>query len=334
MNNVLGSFFTSYVERDKNVNFLSWLSEQLHQELPDMPSDEREKLVENIISGVSNYDKTLDSLNKATEIGLSKEEWLAGYITESYADVPFGEAGKTLQQVENDFAAGNARLMQDDIIDVDAVEHDADYWNEYNIKKTALDIGKQAVMSGLGVAMATMKQNMESGESVDVGNALGQALQTGMQVAKAEVKATMAGAIKVAVENNLTDILPVDTPVELICDIAGVAVEGADALFNVATGNITMSEALEKTGKASIAAAGRWCSHALKVKLTLIPYVGPIVVKLAGGLLEHLESPKFVNNVYNVVHDMAKATWEGIKESGRKIMNDVKNFAGRLFANA
>jgi hypothetical protein len=334
MNDVLSTFLKAYAERDNKVDFSVWLADELQQELPGISTDESKKLSDKIISSVATYDKTLADINKASTTGLSGDEWLTEHITESYTDIPFDEIGNTLQTIENNFYIANARLMENKDISMNPVEHTADYWNEYSILDKSLNIGKQAIMSGLGVAAAVIKQNIENGETINVGNALGEALQSGMDKAKHEVKATVAGAIKVAVDKGLKNVLPEDTPIEFMCDMAGVAVEGAEALFDVATGKATLPDALEKIGKATIASAGRLCSGALKAKLIMIPYVGPLVANIASGLLEHLESPKFVDNVYTVVHDLAKATWEGIKESGKKIMNNIMNLANQRLLDA
>ena len=108
---------------------------------------------------------------------------------------------------------------------------------------------------------------------------------------------------------------------ETICDMAGVAVEGTEALADVASGKSTMIEAMDRTGRAAVAAGCRYCSGALKgFIITSVPF-GPLVVKLLGGLFEHMESPRFFNNVYTTVRDLAVATWEGAKSAAGEIVS-------------
>jgi len=337
LKNTLGNFVTSYTGRDKSIAFSKWFSDRLQQEMPDMPSGSSEKLSKEIIEGVKAYDQTLADLNAAIESGQSKEEWLAERTAEAYTDMPFNSAGNILSKVYDDLDTVNTGLMREieethenDVTDVtneeiDTVEAETVEWNKYSVKSKALDIGKQAVMSGLAVAAGTIKNNIESGELVDVDNLIGQTLQEGLETAKGEVKAVVAGAIKTAAENGLTDILPADTPTEVICDIAGVAVESAEALFDAATGKISMTEALDKTGRAGVVTGCRLARKVIKGVLASIPVVGPLVVEFAGGLLDHMKSPKFAENVYTVVRDAAKATWEGIKQTGRNILNRLMN---------
>ena len=62
--------------------------------------------------------------------------------------------------------------------------------------------------------------------------------------------------------------------------------------------------------------------------MTSVPF-GPLVVKLLGGLFEHMESPQFFNNVYTVVRDMyttvrdaTVATREGAKSAVKEAVSN------------
>jgi hypothetical protein len=325
LKSILDSFVGSYIGRDKTVDFSSWLAGQIQHEMPDITVATSENLSRKIIEAVAEYDKTLNNLNQAIESGYSKEEWLADRVTEAYDGMPFEEAGNLLKETDNDWIAANALLMGETVDTSEVIESEFVEWNEYSVKSKALDIGRQAVMSGLGTVANIIKKNAESGEAAGMNELIGQILQTGAETAASEVKAVVAGAIKTAAENKLADFLPAGTPIEYICDIAGIAVESAEALFNVAAGKTTMTEALDVTGRASVTAACHWCAGALKAKLALIPFAGPLAVNLAGGLLDHMKSPKFTENVYTVVHDAAVATWNGIKEKKRGIFSKLKN---------
>ena len=327
LKNVMDRFVGSYTERDKSVDFSLWLAECLQQEIPDIPDGAGQRLSEKIIEAVAGFDQTLGNLNKAIDAGQSKEEWLADQVFDACGEMPVNDAGDRLQQINSEMESGNTGLMREIIEvpadDVTVVDESVD-WNKYSIKGKALDIGKQAVMSGLGAAANIVKQNIESGEPTDINSVIGKAIESGMETAKGEVKAVVAGAIKTVAEKRLTDLLPSDTPTETICDIAGVAVESASALLDAATGKSTMAEALDKAGRSSVAAACRIATEALKGSLATIPYVGPLVVQFAGGLLDHMASSKFAENVYTVVRDAAVATWEGIKQAGRNMINKLK----------
>ena len=309
---VLGSFIDSYVKREKSIEFSDWLESRLRQEMPDMPEEASKKLAGEIIGAVLDYDKTLEGLNAAVDAGQPKEEWLAEQLAGTYADMPMDAAGGKLQQIEGEISASNAQLMREigntqmdggNAADTGNIE-----WNEYSVKDKAYQIGKQAVLSGMAVAANVVKSKVQGNGTCDLDDMVKEALQDALANNPEEVKATVAGAVKVAAEKGMVDI-----PDETIYDMAGVAVEGAGALFDAASGKSTMLDALEKIGRAGVAAVCRFGKNALKGVLSHIPAVGPMLVNLTGGLLDYMGTPKFAENAYAVVRGAAVAVWEGFK---------------------
>lgn len=329
MKDILDGFISSYAERDMNEEFVRWLEDKLRQEVPDMPNAASEKMAAEIIKAVEDYDETLDELNVAIDAGQSKEEWLVERLSDTYADVPFDAVGKRLQQIENDFAVSNMKLMQEinkaegnaiSVIDADPVE-----WNEYSVKNKVYEIGNQVILNGVAVAANVLKEKVQD-DAVDISGIVKETFQDGLIKDSEEVKVVVAGAIKVAAEKGLENILPKDTPMDVIGGLAGAAVEGAEALFDVANGESTMLDAMDKIGRANVAAGCRYLSGALKERLSEVPIFGPMLVDLAGGLLKHMDGPKFAENVYIVVRDAAVAMWEGVKESHTaKVLIEAKN---------
>ena len=329
LKNVLDSFLGSYMERDKDVEFSDWLKNKLQEEIPDLSAEAGGKLAGEIIQGIADYDKTLDELNRAADLGQSKEEWFAERIGEACTDMPLNDAGSKIQKMENDLTVSNIRLMQKaDIMQADGintVEPDSVEWNEYSIKDEVYKLAKQFGLSGMAVAANVVKDKVEGNENVDISEVVKDTLQGGLKKDPQEVKAAVAGAVRAAAMKGLEGVLPEDTPIETVCDMAGVAVESAEALFDAASGESTVTEALDKIGRAGVAVGCRYAAGELRGYLLTLPLFGPVLVDLLGGLLDHMESPKFSENVYHVVHDAAIATWEGIKESvGRKI-NMIEN---------
>lgn len=323
LKSILSSFVDSYVNRDKSIKFSDWLADKLRQEIPDMAKEAGEKLAGDIIAAIAGYDKTLDELDHAVDEGQSREEWFAERLAETYADMPLDAVGEKLQQVENDFIASNIQLMwgidkvqisEAGTADISSIE-----WNEYSVKDKAYDIGKQVVFAGLAVAANVVKDKMQDSETVDIAGIIKENLQDGLKNDPEEVKAVVAGAVKAAVIKEKVDI-----PDITIFDMAGVAVEGVEALYDVACGESTMTEAMDKIGRAGVAAGCRYCAGALKGWLWKKPF-GPVLVDLLGGLFEHMNGPKFAENVYNVVHDAAVATWEGVKESVAEKIGYLEN---------
>lgn len=327
MKEILSSFMASYTERDGNVEFSDWLENKLRLEMPNLSEKDGKKLAGEIIEAVAAYNRTLSELNTVIGAGQSKETWLAERLAENYEDMPVADAGEKLLLIEEDVVSSNRQLIQEicevqteaEITEANDEAHIE--WNEYSIKNKAYEIGNQVAMTGMAVAANVVKERLQSEDAVDISKALKETLQDGLIKDSSEVKAVVAGAVKVAAEKGLENIVPEDTTIDVIGNLAGVAVESAEALSDVATGESTMREAVEKIGKAVIVAGGHLASEAIKGKLEKVPYVGGVLVDLANGLLDHFSNPKFVNNVYNTVRDMAVDAWEGVKQS----------YVGRVF---
>lgn len=325
MRSVLDGFISSYAERDTSEDFSGWLDSRLRQEMPDMAEETSRKLADEIIEAVAGYEETLAQLNDAAGKGVSKEEWFASRMSETYADMAVDDAGEKLQKAENELAVANMQLMGE------SGEWQPDEnpvgWNEYSVKDEVRKIGKHIALSGMAVAANVIKDRTENEETAEISDIARDTLRDGLKKDSAEVKAMVAGAVKVAAKKKLEDALPEDTPTDTICGMAGVAVESAEALFDVADGKSTTYEAMDRIGMASVAAGCHYCAGTLKGWLSARPF-GPVLVDLAGGLLDHLDSPKFAENVYKVVHGAAVATWEGIKNS--RIVATIKGIGSKI----
>ncbi len=318
MRGVLDSFIGSYADRNVNIPFSDWLAERLRQELPEMEQDASLRLANDIIEAIAGYDKTLDDLNRAVEAGQAKEDWLSDKLSEVYHDdIPIDAAGNSLQHMESDLISSNLQLMGE--IDKPAAGERLDAepevvdWNRYTLRAKVNNIVEQINAAILFAAANALNRYIQGGD-VGPGTIIKDALEGGLKASPEEVKAVVAAAVKVAVEKGLMDVIPFDIPVEVIGDLAGAAVEVAKALLYDAVQNTSVVEALEKVGRAGIAASCKFVSICLRGQLLEMP-LGPILVDLLGGLLDHLGSPQFVDNVCTMIRDLTADTMKGIMES-------------------
>lgn len=318
----VGSFISSYAQRDTSIEFSQWLADQLRQEAPGMSQEASEKLAGEIIEAVAEHDKKLHDLNLAIEEGKSKKEWLADQLSEAYSGMPLDEAGEKLQRIETEFAAFNLQVMEGGSR-VQSTEADRTVaWDKYSIKSTVYGIGDQTILMGQAAVASALNGTANSSGGTDN---VRKKLQAALKAVPQEVKAVIAGAVRSAIENGLMVMLPLSTPTEAICDMDGMTVDGAAALLDAVNGEINMMEALERIGRAGIAVgccAGR---YVLEDYVLAVPYVGPVLVDLLGGLFDHMESPQFRENMYALIHDAAIATWQGVKESETvKVLQETK----------
>lgn len=333
---VLKDFIESYAQRDKSVEFSDWLESKLHQEIPDISKEASEQLTKDILGFVEQYDKTLEDLNHAISMGQTQEEWISDCLSKECADMSPDIVGERLTIVEEEFITSGVQFvkeMDSNLVNASyVVDEEGTEWNAYRIKEKAREVGKKAAFAAVAVAADATRYKIENGSEVHFKEAVGEVLQDGLKGDAVEVKAAIAGAVKVAAIKGLNDALPTDTPTEVICDMAGVAVEGAEALFDAANGAIAGYEAVDRIGRAGVAAGCRCAKRALGGILVKVPVIGPILPTVLSGLLDYMESAKFYNGIYTIVKDAAIATWEGMKEFGKRTVNQVKQF-GRVLVN-
>ncbi len=318
LHEILGEFLDSYADRDGEINFPEWLGDKLKQEIPDISEQDAKTLTDDIIRAVAEYDKTLQKVKAAIAEGTSKEEWLAENLAQNYADIPAAEAGEKLQQIEESLAVSNMQMMQEEqevIVETGTVEQIPEEWNEYKLKSKCYEIGRQLAYTAVGVAANVVKDRVENGEDAEVGDSIKEALQGGLIKDSSEMKAVVAGAVKVAAEKGLKGVVPKDTSVDVIGNMAGAAVESAEALCELACGENNVTDTVDKIGTAVIAAGGRMAADVVKRRLESVPKVGPVLSVMTGILLDHLPVRKFAQDVWRTVRNTAKAAWDGIKNS-------------------
>lgn len=100
----------SYNEKDESITDKEWLKSLFKSEIPEMDEKEIELSSSEIISYISEFDKNLDSINKAAEKGISKESWLENKIQEASVGLSINEYGHILQGIDNALYEKNLEL--------------------------------------------------------------------------------------------------------------------------------------------------------------------------------------------------------------------------------
>ena len=217
-------------------------------------------------------------------------------------------------------------------------------WNNYNTLDLAKHIGKNAGLAGVQAAVITTGFNLAakvmSGEKIDTDATLELALATG---ADAGIKAAAAGAIKVGAEKGIISVLPKGTPISVIANIACLGIENIKILGKVATGELTMTQALDHMGRTStsmIYGMGWGAKGAVlgAAALSWIPIVGPIVGGLVGGMVGYMAGSKVGNAIYSglktvgsAAKSVAKSAWNGVKSAGSAICSGLKSLGRKIF---
>ena len=145
------------------------------------------------------------------------------------------------------------------------------------------------------------------------------------------IKVAASGALATCVNKGLVKALPANTPEIVVSGLASAGIENIKVLSQVASGKMTMPEALNRMGDMNLAMAYEfvWGKYALNY----IPVVGPIVSTLvSAGTLplvgEKVRSLVFqgLKKVVPVVKTVARKAYNTVKSVCSKVKNFVCNF--------
>ena len=152
------------------------------------------------------------------------------------------------------------------------------------------------------------------------------------------IKVAASGALATCVNKGLVKALPANTPGIVVSGLASAGIENIKVLSQVASGKMTMPEALNRMGDMNLAMAyefvwGKYAKKVAALALNYIPVVGPIVSTLvSAGTLplvgEKVRSLVFqgLKKVVPVVKTVARKAYNTVKSVCSKVKNFVCNF--------
>lgn len=109
VNEIYKRFIKKYKEnKDRKVE--EWLKEQLQEEMPDIDSDEAEKLSKDIVNSIQEYDKDYADLNEKSKHGVTKEKWLSDKITDAIKGMAVNSVGQQLDEINAVLEMGNRQM--------------------------------------------------------------------------------------------------------------------------------------------------------------------------------------------------------------------------------
>lgn len=152
------------------------------------------------------------------------------------------------------------------------------------------------------------------------------------------IKVAASGALATCVNKGLVKALSANTPGIVVSGLASAGIENIKVLSQVASGKMTMPEALNRMGDMNLAMAyefvwGKYAKKVAALALNYIPVVGPIVSTLvSAGTLplvgEKVRSLVFqgLKKVVPVVKTVARKAYNTVKSVCSKVKNFVCNF--------
>lgn len=218
-------------------------------------------------------------------------------------------------------------------------------WNEYATKDLATGIAKQAGSAALCSAAISVgfdiAQKVWNDEKIEVEDLVETALVSG---ADSGIKAAATGALTVGVKKGVLSVIPKGTPVSTLATIAYVGIENAKVMGEMASGELTFKEGvdkLEQTTVSSVAGIGSGIFGSLKGYAIGTAIAGPIggaVVGFVGGIASSMAGSKAaekvvegVQKVRDKVVETVEEKFTGFVDSVCSVGSSVVNFVSSIF---
>lgn len=216
-------------------------------------------------------------------------------------------------------------------------------WNEYATKDLAVGIGKQAGYAALqGAAIGIgfdVAQKLWNGEKIEGEEVVESALVSGADFG---VKAAVAGALKVGVEKEAITVIPKNTPVGRMADIAHVAVENVKVIGKMMSGELSGKEGIEKIEQTTVATVAGLATMGKSSTIgaavgTVFGPVGAAIGGFLGGTVGYMAGSKVgetivkgAQKLWDGAVKVVKTFASGVKEAASTTWNRVKDFGSRI----
>ena len=336
---IFGRFYKSYATKPQELGIQEWLFARLKEELPNREDSYIERVSNDIVDGVRNFDEDLKSLDASCERGLSKEQWLANSLEQSSSGLDRNEYGNYLAEVDKNLALNNAQAMnsitakagENPVILTKNQEQDLDInkqedkdWNSYSTKALALNVGKQATLSGVtGLCMdngSYIDPQSFTDNDPEVQDFVSNSIESGIDFG---LKVATTGALEIAVENGIFPFLK-DTPAGILSSIGAGIVENCKSAWKFATGKINGHEFLDRVGRVATAQV-KCVVDTILLKKENCEKIGEFVGSFWGpvGAKVGKTVGTIVSSVANT--DVGKAIGEGIKKIAKPAVDYAKN---------
>lgn len=327
---------SSWANKTGEQTNAAWLAGEMTRHI-GMEAEEAYAFGDEAVTEIDRFNASLDALDRACRQGMTKEAWLA----EQLEDLPMEnmeERGRYLMEMRDGLRAGNAAAYRtletgEIVADIPLPEAEMDGgWTHAQVKDYAREIGQQASLSAaMGGAMDIARPDVPMGLPVPIegveDNVRGSAIDVGL-------KTVAVGVLKVAAEKGKLPGVLRSTPLPALVAIASSGMENFRIAGQLANGQISAPQAVERMGRVSCGMIGNLAGHLLASPLIArVPYVGPIVAfALTTSIGERIRATvsESVSAVayqgYQMIQPVAVKVVETITEKSRAIFSGIKNF--------
>ena len=344
---ILKESISSYIEKKDSCTVEEWLNSYLTEHLPDKSAEEIAAVSDEIVRTIQLHEETMTSMRNAKASGKSVEVW----FQEETAQQSAGQQAHELAEVHAALTAASNQYAdadeQQEVLDVEVLppeEWEDENWNKYKMKDLVTETVRQAGETALRTTASDLYgKTMEYGlKTVLTDKTI--ISESVMNGASSGLKAATAGAMEVARKIDVLDAE--DTESSAL--IASTAIENVKILGKVASGEISMADALKEMQDTSIstvaaiikAKAGYIGSKfGKKIGAAVGAVFGPVgaaVGHFAGGVVGKMAGTKVGSKIVETAKKVGSAAKSvvskavsAVKSVGRKISSGIKSIFSR-----
>ncbi len=109
---LFSKFVKSYAKKGSDISDKDWLARQFREELPDLTEEKAEKMAEETVESIKEYDENYKDLNDACKQGKTKENWLAEKTVKAASGVSVIDFGNYLSGIDNSISIANEQMLR------------------------------------------------------------------------------------------------------------------------------------------------------------------------------------------------------------------------------
>lgn len=285
----------------------------------DITPERAARISDEILETIERFSVNMAAIEKFCAAGGTKEKWLRNFIDEN---VPAGQKAEYLSQVNAALTAGNQIADK-----VDAIRP---------MPEVFADIHKiitEPVEVPAAAGISDLKEQISQQTKLITANTLANPVVISEEIAPIEGLDTLSNddmtmvsslAMKISA---VTDKIPfIDIlPVSALTNLVRLGGETVNNMIDLARGKIkSPAEALEKTGRATVAAVADFIKSGFPATIFMtIPVLGPKLTFVAGAYLRSLSREKIQETIYAGV-EKVKTTAKAAAGKIKKAVKSVK----------
>lgn len=328
----------SYAKKEKGVDNLTWVTNEILNRTTGLAPESAKQTGSDILSAINNFSESLTSIQNGGASGMTREAWLAHYLTE-HSGGDLQKAGDYLWQAHDALRAGNQAMMgamkSPNPVNIADIIRQAEQnigapaeqitWNQRNYKALAEQIARQSSLIGMNGIIA---DPVPTGINVGLNAGKNEQILLAQDITKMEsggsvdqgIKALLASALNFGISKGKIPFIPKNTPLSTITDIACFGVEAIKSIGKLASGKINTRQAINHMQNSSVSLIAGLCSAGIAkgvgfAPFAAIPVVGPVMGFAAGSFIGKLTTPVIetvVNKGLSLIRPVAKANADSI----------------------